>query len=274
MDSPKAITEIKLSEAVKINLIIIGKSGCGKTTLFNVWKNPDFIPPMISAYSQTREPKPHHFTANISYNDGTHSALTLNILDTPGLSETGLVSTDERTDEEILKLVSTCLRENLIDINVIGFVFRCDVRISQEDLIIFEKIKNFLGEEWSEHCLLILTFADKRSDDGADKFMDQMKQGQRYKQILDYCKLGYVRTSAIDPEELKKYEKRERLLAEMKEFNSQLVNAMRIEALSKIAQVTKAKKVELLAQIQRDIAEEDNIKEQKNSQKIKRNLVI
>jgi len=196
---------IQLTPTRSLNMLLIGKTGTGKTTLFKVWEDPSYISPPTSVVSKTATPELNSFSATVTYEDNSSAYVTLNILDTPGLKETKLRAIDVRTDEEISSLISSCLKEKFIDIDVIGFVFSCVQNISNDDLEVFEALRGFIGEDWKSNSLLILTHAESRTEQSLEKFVAELKLGERHRNIVEYCSMGWAAVGALQQDTLDNY---------------------------------------------------------------------
>lgn len=82
-----------------VNVLLVGRSRSGKTTLMNVLEDPFFIAPEGSMFFSTVLPKESETKLN---------GCTFKVLDTPGLFETAKISSGNKTrsNEELAKLIA------------------------------------------------------------------------------------------------------------------------------------------------------------------------
>ncbi|CAF1666021.1 unnamed protein product, partial [Adineta ricciae] len=135
-----------------INILLIGRSQVGKSTLIEALRDPNFSA-MRTGISQTREPSYKQLT--MTSEDGKD--YTLNIIDTPGLQEVRQDPDETRTDEQLLTLFRNVFSSGKIrDLNVIAFVSVIG-RTHQNDIETFKSLIDFFGERFKAISTLILT---------------------------------------------------------------------------------------------------------------------
>jgi hypothetical protein len=69
----------------------------------------------------------------------------------------------KRTDDELLKLASKCLEENITTLNVVCFVSKVG-DTHRLDIEAFKKVTEYLGEKYSAISMMILTHCDEYPD--------------------------------------------------------------------------------------------------------------
>ena len=97
--------DYKLVPADNRNIIFVGKSRAGKSTLIEVLKNKDHNPAKRKMLSETKRATMESFHMKSSDAQDLH----FNIMDTPGLFEVSNSLEDKRTNEVILELIKACI---------------------------------------------------------------------------------------------------------------------------------------------------------------------
>ena len=87
------------------NIIFVGKSRAGKTTLIEVLKNKDHNPKKRKLLSETKRASMESFHMKSSDAQDLH----FNVMDTPGLFEVANSLEDKRTNEVIVELIKACI---------------------------------------------------------------------------------------------------------------------------------------------------------------------
>jgi GTP-binding protein EngB required for normal cell division len=184
-----------------INVLLIGRSQVGKSTLIEVLHNPDYSTTR-TGISQTREPSCKERI--IDYHDGKR--YTLNIIDTPGLYEVRHDPNEMRTNEQLFSL----LRDIFVSGRVRALNIICFVTIAgkthQNDIETFTSLINFLGDRYKPISCLVLTHCDKISTETLDRLSQDIKTHPECASIVDYCQLGIHYHGTIDMDDLSTYD--------------------------------------------------------------------
>ena len=176
----------QISQAKSINILLVGRSQSGKSTLLETFMQPQQA---VSGrgYSVTREPQLHTFVLT---NQETNKSYTMNVIDTPGLRETRIdEDMKERGDEEIIKLARQFLSNELTYLNIVIYVAVAG-KTHERDTEAFNQVRNFLGKEFAENSMLVLSHCETLPKDKIDQIIKDMKNYPKTKEIIDYCKLG------------------------------------------------------------------------------------
>ncbi len=141
------INEIQSKRSIEINVLLVGKTKNGKSTLLRMLDNPRYINPEQKIHSTTKEASYNNF----SFHEDEKS-YNLNIIDTQGLHEIKNKTDQTYNDEQILKVIQECLMTSVRKLSCICLVF--STTILNDDLQVFAMLKNFLGDEMSERTML------------------------------------------------------------------------------------------------------------------------
>ncbi len=85
----------------------------------------------------------------------------------------------------------------------------CFVSIAGEthrlDTEVFQKVREFLGDKYSEISMMVLTHCDEFDDDDLNEFEQAIRKHNLSKPCFEYCQLGIVRYGKIDFNKIKAY---------------------------------------------------------------------
>jgi len=142
----------------KKNVLLIGKSGTGKSTLYEVLRDPLYRGDSANQlFAKTLKPDYHPLVVHDAQLQKFYS---INIIDTPGLFEARLDDKDARTTTEIFSLISACMKASVTKVAAVLLVFKMNDRVSQEDISTLKEVSKFLGPELLKNTFLIFTNAE------------------------------------------------------------------------------------------------------------------
>lgn len=181
------------SEVPAINVLFVGRSQAGKTAIVDTILNP-MKGVQSTGFSDTRDPRFHSLVVR---NLDTGEDHQLNIIDTPGLQEVRKSGEENRRDQELLALAANFIKEQITNLNVVCFVTAAGTTHLQ-DIKVFEEIQKFLGPEFSDITMMILTHCDEYGEDTLKQFEVDIREHETSKPIAEFCKLGIFRYGSID----------------------------------------------------------------------------
>ncbi len=180
-----------------INILLIGRSQVGKSTLIEVLRDPNFSATR-TGISQTREPSCKQLTMS---SEGGET-YTLNIIDTPGLHEVRQDLNETRTNEQLLALLRNIFTSGQVRaLNVICFVSVVG-KTYQNDVDTFKSLIDFFGERFKSISALILTHCDKISIERLQQLTEDIKTHPKCSAVVDYCRLGIYHHGTLDVDDL------------------------------------------------------------------------
>jgi len=126
-------SQVKLRNAEQRNIIFLGKTRNGKTTVFKTMQKLTTMTGHGSLFSDTVDPKLHSFTVAIGSKEN-ETNFNINIIDTPGLFEVKLDPNAQRTNDLLQRTIYTCLEYEITKINIIFIVVSLQAGLSGEDV--------------------------------------------------------------------------------------------------------------------------------------------
>lgn len=192
--------EFNVVKSETINIMLVGRTQTGKSTIVQTLIDPAFNIEE-HGFSDTREPECKTVIVQSKKTNLYHS---LKIIDTPGLKEVVKDGEVQRTDAELLSLIARFLELNINELNVICFVSRAG-ETHLHDIEVFNQIIEFLGPEFGQISMMVLTHCDSFSKQKVDEFEKDIQRHQKTKSTYDYCKLGLERYGAVSNQKILAY---------------------------------------------------------------------
>lgn len=150
----------------------------------------------MSSYSETMEPRCYRF---IIQNSRANTCYQFSIIDTPGLGEVRRNPCENRSDQVLLDLSRKCMEENITVLNAVCFVSKVG-STNIDDVQVFQKIIEYLGDECSQVAMMILTHCDTLMENALDALTLELKEADapNIKQVVDYCQQGIFKYGALN----------------------------------------------------------------------------
>jgi len=189
--------------AVQKNLLLLGKSGVGKTTCFEVLKDPGYCTPKGSSlFAGSRDAQ----YVPLIVRNLNGKAYSLNVIDTPGLFE--VRSSNEgpkRSNAEILSVIQNRIVETVTTLSAVFIMTPLTSVLNQEDLKTLTEIQEFLGEHAKKITFLVFTKADTVQLETLGSRLDEFLKSELSLQFLEFCQGGIYFTGALSGESVEEY---------------------------------------------------------------------
>ena len=247
-------TGFNVKESAVINVLVVGRSQTGKTTLIESLKSTSYVS-VMTGFSDTRNVTHHPI---VIHDKETDQYYQINLIDTIGLGEHARDPGNTRTDDEILKLAVKFLVKEITSLHAVIFVSKAgDTHLS--DIEVFNKLKTFLGDEFKTNCMMILTHCDGYSTERFNGFAESIRTNTASREIAEYCTLGIFPHGTLNFDQLEQFkEERHRNIRQgLIGQKFELITPMRKAILKKlIGQQNQAKPVQELQEIMSTLNEE------------------
>lgn len=166
------------------NVIVLGKAGCGKSTLANKIIHQDDVFTVVDAYRVDTEDKAKfgHVKENVSIDGQVYA---INVIDTIGFQDR-----DGKSDSEIIKELKRQMKIRAPGgVSLIIFVLR-NGRFKSEESAVFKTITDNFSEVINKISLLVITGCDGKSDEERRNIVEDFKVNSYTKDAADIMEKG------------------------------------------------------------------------------------
>ncbi|UJR18484.1 hypothetical protein I4U23_005390 [Adineta vaga] len=209
----------KVRKVILKNILLIGRTRTGKSTIQSVLVDPRKIGAESTLYAQTKvadfqsyivegtkaerdqatDPitienqveQAHNEEINTNLENIQEEAVTvLNIIDTPGLFEHGSTSDNIQDNETILDTIQTCINREITKFHLVCFCASFESGINNQDIESLKLLINFLGKDVSKNSCLIITRCESKDKTERDKLVKEIVHDIHFKDIASYFQKG------------------------------------------------------------------------------------
>ena len=178
----------------KRNIVVLGKTGCGKSTLANkIICDDDTFP--VSASFDSSTLMNMHANESIEIGGRTYS---INMIDTVGFSDTSKKKQNNQIMKEINKQLKLRVPEGL---NLIIFVLKLG-RFTDEEYKVFKKLAGNFSDLIKELSMLVITGCDGKNDKARNDIIKDFRENRKTKPFADIMKKGIFCVGLPDIKEL------------------------------------------------------------------------
>jgi len=205
LPSPDEDSVFVSTPAIQRNVVLLGKSGVGKTTCMEVLKDASYCTPRghsllaSNIFESEYTPLVVHNAEGKSY--------SINVIDTPGLFEVRTSNTTKRSNEDILQSITECIRGAITSISCVFIVVPFTSVLNQEDLMAITAIQEFLGttEIVKSKVYLIFSKSDAFQLENLGDRLNEFLESDISRSYLEFCRGGIFFTGAISGESVLEY---------------------------------------------------------------------
>ena len=154
------------------NIVVIGKTGCGKSTIANKIL-------CLDDDHRVFEVRPSYQAVTTDINNAMHnvrigsSIYRINMIDTIGFSDTRL--SGAKSDDAIMKEIKREMQDRAPEgVNLLMFVFKHG-RFTNEERVVFDKIQKNFSTLINHISLLVITNCDQLSKEGKEKVISEFR---------------------------------------------------------------------------------------------------
>uniref|UniRef100_A0A672IFZ1 AIG1-type G domain-containing protein n=1 Tax=Salarias fasciatus TaxID=181472 RepID=A0A672IFZ1_SALFA len=150
-------------------IVLLGKTGCGKSSLANIILGQDLFTAHHSSVSGTA-------TCQSETRDVSDRKITL--VDTPGLFDT------EKTEEALKPEIMKCITECAPGIHAFLIVLRVE-RFSEQEQAVISRICEYFSEDALKHAVVVFTFGDQLNE--RKKIEEFISENQKLRDLVKRC---------------------------------------------------------------------------------------
>jgi len=154
----------------EIRMVVIGKTGAGKSEICNLVTDSETFDSMSSMESQTNKCKQAPFN---------YAGRELYIVDTPGFADT------EMDEASVKREVDKCVALSSPGIHIILFVVRIDQRFTKESKKVLDMFQTMFGKNMFPLVVVVFTGTDQLRKVSVEKAMERLPK--ELKKILEDC---------------------------------------------------------------------------------------
>jgi GTP-binding protein EngB required for normal cell division len=205
------------------NILLIGRSRSGKTTLINLLEEVCQVVGMGSLFYATREPELHELEL---------SDYRLRVVDTPGLCEYAQKGKTQRTNEEIVQLIKEKAKEffggkEFEQVDTVLMTFTVESGINSGDMMALETFLPLLPQKTKK--ILVITHAECYSNHDHSSLRSQLSQHARLSVLINTYFRGaenILFTGALDEHDLNLEQTTTRKLRQIHFYREALIRAL------------------------------------------------
>jgi GTPase SAR1 family protein len=183
--------------AVQKNVLIVGKAGVGKTTLFEVLKNPGHKTSTSYSFFASG-PKEASYTPLVVRN-GSGKAYSINVIDTPGICEIRATMAERSSNEQIMKIIQDCVNDKVTHLSAVFLLVPIGI-INEEDIQVLNTMKTLLGDAFKRNTMLVFTHAEQHQLTTLTDRLKEFLSSEISLPFLEFCQGGVHFSGALNGE--------------------------------------------------------------------------
>jgi GTP-binding protein EngB required for normal cell division len=134
------------------NLLLMGKTRTGKSTVVRVLEDPCHVPQESKLHSETKEVEIHSITSMLIRDDKVYA---FNVIDTPGFYDQIKKEGVKLTNDDIKAQIQKCMKQNVTNIHLFAYVLNLKGSVDSEDIASMVFVKTHFPWVQKYVCLLV-----------------------------------------------------------------------------------------------------------------------
>lgn len=183
--------QFKMRTVEHVNILIIGRTRTGKSTIKSLLVDPTTIPDELTLKSGDKDPQFQAFYLQ-------DRDVVLNMIDSPGLFERSSNKIDIRDNQAILQTIKMCANMEITKFHAICFCVSLTSGINKEDIDAIEALMKYFGNETSRNACLIITHCESIDKTQREDLRQQLVTDTAFKNIASFFKLGILFSGSIN----------------------------------------------------------------------------
>ncbi|CAF3615678.1 unnamed protein product [Rotaria sp. Silwood1] len=164
-----------ISHTITHNLLLMGKTRTGKTTIAKVLEKPYYVPPDPNIHSETQQVTIHPVAITSIHNNIIYC---FNIIDTPGMFDKVRKQNKPLRNERVKRAINKCMEEDVTNIHLFAFVISLQTNVDMEDIdsmIFVRENYTFLHE----YICLIVTHCEETNWQQREEKINEFFQSEQ-----------------------------------------------------------------------------------------------
>lgn len=146
----------RFSRCIDRNIVLIGRSRTGKSTLTKVLENTFYRSGDRQLYSETKGVE--FLKVATDALDGRR--LYFNVVDTPGFYEQSTTALADNANDRIKRFLDSCLQHDVTNVHLFAFVFSLNAGVNNEDIATMKFVKEKYPN-LGKYMALVVTHCEK-----------------------------------------------------------------------------------------------------------------
>ncbi|CAF1547927.1 unnamed protein product [Adineta steineri] len=144
--------KFQFRQTVTHNLLLMGKTRTGKTTVAEVLADPCYVPLDAKLHSDTKEVTIHPVVVTMVHEDRIYC---FNVVDTPGLYDKVKNRVTPLSNERIKVVIDECIKKDVTNMHLFAFVISLKGNVDTEDISSMKFIMKNYPKLHPHICLLV-----------------------------------------------------------------------------------------------------------------------
>jgi GTP-binding protein EngB required for normal cell division len=183
----KTNNPFQFHKCIDRNIILIGRTRTGKSTISNVINDITYVSKAHELYAETRAIQ----IKTISTETKDNVWYYFNFIDVPGFFDIAINGKEKLTNEKITSYLQECITKNITNIHMFGFVFNLAAGINEQDIETMVYVKTTYPY-LDKYMALVITHCEQLEQDQRKKLVDDFFRHPKVikTKLNEYFKLG------------------------------------------------------------------------------------